>query len=238
MVLNHLIETHSHILPGIDDGAPDAETSRRMIAKLSAQGAQAIILTPHYYSDSISLTDFVAKRQQAFQVLQSALPTGVPRLIPAAEVYISKYLFNNEDLTPICIAGTNFAMIEHSFHCDFGQNTFNRLVSLVCDYHIQPVLVHIERYKALMENPKLLAQYRELGCKTQVNISSFSDASRSVRKKLFKYLDNGYIDFIGSDCHNLDKRPPTYSDGIQAILKKCGQSTVKQLLENAQILVK
>lgn len=57
-ILNGLTETHCHILPGIDDGSKDVETSLKMIAKLSAQGAEKIVCTPHYYSDSISLADF------------------------------------------------------------------------------------------------------------------------------------------------------------------------------------
>ncbi|MDE6864349.1 MAG: capsular biosynthesis protein, partial [Eubacterium sp.] len=48
MTITNLVETHCHILPGIDDGAPDVETSIQMIRKLKSQGAKAIILTPHY----------------------------------------------------------------------------------------------------------------------------------------------------------------------------------------------
>lgn len=237
MVLNHLIETHSHILPAVDDGSPDIETSLKMLAKLSAQGAKTVILTPHYYSDSISLADFAAKRQAALQTLRRALPPDAPRIIPAAEVYISKYLFSNADLSPICIEGTRFAMIEHSFHSSFDHDTLERLTTLICDYHIDPVLVHIERYKALMDDPQLLDYCREMGCRTQVNISSFADAPRGIRKKLFKYLESGRIDFIGSDCHNMSSRPPEYAQGAQAIVKKCGSGALAQLIQNAQILV-
>ena len=237
MVLENLVETHCHILPAIDDGAKDVATSQKMIQKLSSQGAKAVILTPHYYSDSVSLSDFLSKRQKAYQALIRALPPEAPIIIPAAEVYISKYLFHNDDLSQICIAGTRFAMIEHNFHSDFGQKAYDRLETLIFDYRINPILVHIERYKALMEDPKLLDQYRELGCKTQVNISSFANAPRSIRKKLFKYVESGRIDFIGSDCHNLDSRPPEYAEGAEAIIKKCGRSALMKLVRNAQQLV-
>ena len=53
-MIDKLVEVHSHILPGIDDGSPDVDTSLKMIGMLKKQGASAIVLTPHYYSESIS----------------------------------------------------------------------------------------------------------------------------------------------------------------------------------------
>ena len=78
MVINNLIETHCHITPGIDDGARNIETSLKMIARLQEQGATKIILTPHYYSDTISLDDFLRRRDAAVNELLKALPSGSP----------------------------------------------------------------------------------------------------------------------------------------------------------------
>ena len=86
MIIDNLVETHCHIIPGIDDGSPDIDTSLAMIEKLQKQGAKKIILTPHYYSDNISLDDFLRRRDKAFNELMRALPSGSPTLIPAAEV--------------------------------------------------------------------------------------------------------------------------------------------------------
>lgn len=238
MFINNLIETHCHILPGIDDGAPDVETSLKMIKKLEKQGAKAIILTPHYYSDSISLDDFLAKRDKAFNELSAALPPGSPRLIPAAEIYISDYIFNYENLDGLCIANSRYALIEHSFSCKFEQSTYDRLLNLKYEYNITPILAHIERYPALFEDNQLLEEYIEMGCLVQSNISSFSDASRHIRKKLIKHLENGRIHLIGSDCHNLDSRPPEYENGVKEIIKKCSNEAVRILEENANLLVK
>ena len=62
MVIPRLIEMHCHILPGVDDGSKDTETSVKMLRRLAQQGAETVVLTPHYYSDSISLADFIARR--------------------------------------------------------------------------------------------------------------------------------------------------------------------------------
>lgn len=237
-MIENLVDVHSHILPGIDDGSPDVETSLKMIEALQSQGARAIVLTPHYYSDSISYEDFVARRDNALHLLEKSLPPGSPKLIPAAEVYITKYLLNNSNLDALKIGNTNYALIEHPFSCDFSQETYDRLLSLNYDYGIKPILAHIERYPAFMDDGDLLDSYIEMGCIAQVNISSFVASSRSLRKKLFKYLESGRIHLIGTDCHNLSSRKPDFETGVNAIIKKCGAEAVDVLERNANILTK
>lgn len=237
-MIENLVDVHSHILPGIDDGSPDVETSLKMIEALQSQGARAIVLTPHYYSDSISYEDFVARRDNALHLLEKSLPPGSPKLIPAAEVYITKYLLNNSNLDALKIGNTDYALIEHPFSCDFSQEIYDRLLSLNYDYGIKPILAHIERYPAFMDDGDLLDSYIEMGCIAQVNISSFVDSSRSLRKKLFKYLESGRIHLIGTDCHNLSSRKPDFETGVNAIIKKCGAEAVDLLERNANILAK
>lgn len=233
MIIKNLIETHCHILPEIDDGASSLEMSLEMVERLKCQGAQKIIATPHYYSDSISLADFVKKRNAAYERLCRALPPDSPQIIPAAEVYISKYLFGNDDLSEICAGSTKYAFIEHPFSEDFSDRALERLSSLIIDYGITPVLVHIERYRSLMDDTDTLDELIDMGCLTQVNISSFADAHRSIRKKLFKYLESERISFIGSDCHNTSTRPPDYQGGAKEIVKKLGEEKLAELTENA-----
>ena len=238
MNIPSLVETHCHIMPGIDDGAPDVETSLKMIEKLKSQGVKTIVLTPHYYSDSISLDDFLARRDRAFEELTSALPPDSPRLIPAAEVYISKYLFNYDSLERLVIGSSGYVLIEHPFSCDFSQKYYDRLMNLNFDYGVKPILAHIERYEAFMDNEALLDEYIAAGCLSQVNVSSFVNAHRGTRKKLFKYLESGRVHIIGTDCHNLSSRPPELSQGIKEIIKKSGEEAAAVLEQNANILVR
>lgn len=238
MLIDNLIEMHCHILPGIDDGSQDIETSLKMIEELKKQGAKKIVLTPHYYSNEISLDDFLKSRDAAFNKLLRALPSGSPELIPAAEVYISDYLFNNDNLDELKIGSSEYILIEHPFSSSFDEKVYNRLMNLYCDYGAKPILAHIERYKALMEGKYTLEDYIDMGCLAQVNISTFAQAPRGIRKKLFKFLEAGNIHLIGSDCHNLDSRPPCYEEGVKAIIKKCGEEQIKKLMTNANEIVK
>lgn len=238
MYIDNLVEVHSHIIPAVDDGSQSIETSLKMISRLQEQGAKAIILTPHYYSDDISLDDFLRKRDEAFNALSRALPPGSPRLIPAAEVYISNYLFNNDNIDEICIGNSGYALIEHPFSSTFDENDYDRLVNLYCDYGVKPILAHIERYRALIEDSFRLDQYIKMGCLVQVNISSFSNSPRGIRKKLFRLLESGRIHFVGSDCHNLDSRPPEFGDGLEVIARTSGVEAVEALMHNANELIK
>ena len=233
MKIDNLTETHCHIIPNIDDGANSVEMSLKMIETLENYGAKTIILTPHYYSDSISYTDFVKKRNDAFEVLKENYKGDV-KLIAAAEVYVSDYLLHNDNLDGIKIANGNYALLEHSFSDSFSSKTFERLENLYYDFSVVPVLAHIERYNSLMSDFSKIEELIVMGCMTQVNISSFADFPRHARKKILKLVDKGLVNLIGSDCHNMSGRAPVYEDGIKVILKHFGQSAVDEFMKNAE----
>lgn len=236
MNINNLVETHCHLLPGIDDGAKDLETSAKMAYRLYQQGARKIIVTPHYYSDTISLSDFVANRDRAVSQLRDSLPENVIKIIPAAEVFITSYLFNNDDLSAISFGKENYILIEHPFSCPFEDSHKKRISRLICDYGLTPILVHIERYQALMNNEDTLNELLRMGCLAQANISSFAELPMFQKKKLIKYLKAGKIQLIGSDCHNLTSRSPDYEAGAKVIIKKCGKEKLEELMNNANNL--
>lgn len=238
MKINNLVEVHSHIIPGIDDGAKHTEDSLKMIAKLQEQGANAIILTPHYYSDNISYDDFLRRRDRTLNRLINALPAGSPRLIPAAEIYISNFLFNYDNINEACIGNSGYALIEHPFSAKFDDDDYNRLLNLYCDYGVKPILAHIERYKSLLNDKYKIDRLIDMGCLMQANISSFCNAPIGIRIKLFKLLESGRIHFVGSDCHNLTTRPPEFEKGITKIIKKSGIEAVEALMHNANELIR
>lgn len=238
MAIDNLVEMHCHILPGIDDGARDVETSLKMIARLQEQGAKKIVLTPHYYSDTISLDDFLRMRDKSFNALMRELPPGSPTLIPAAEVFISEFLFNNPNIDKLRIGNSNYVLIEHPFSSTFSEGSYDRLMNMYCDYGVRPILAHIERYKALMEDVYKLEDYIDMGCLTQVNISSFVDTPKKIKKKLFNLLDTGHVHLVGTDAHNLDTRPPEFEAGLKEIRAKSGREAIDVLMSNANKLTK
>lgn len=100
----------------------------------------------------------------------------------------------NSNLDEIKIGNTDYALIEHPFSCDFSRDIYERLLNLNYDYGIIPILAHIERYSAFMENFDLLDEYIDMGCIAQVNVSSFVDSPRHLRKKLLSFFKQaGFI---------------------------------------------
>ena len=111
-----LFDMHSHILPGVDDGCKTVEDSLKLINIHIKNGVKNIALTPHYYSNEISMDDFIANRQEAFETLKPFLPDGVSVCL-GAEVYVSRYLFNNTDGETLK-AGFNLLFIIMSISCE------------------------------------------------------------------------------------------------------------------------
>lgn len=233
MYINDLVETHCHVLPGIDDGSKDVAESLELISLLKNQGAHKIICTSHYYSNEISLEHFVKRRNHAYEKLKKELPPDSPELILTAEVYMSKFFFTNEDISELCVGSSRYILVEHPFTSTFSDQTYDRLVNMCIDYRVVPILAHIERYDALMNKKGKLEQYLDMGCLAQANISSFVTGPRHIRKKLFKFLEEGKIQLVGSDCHNLTDRRPDYGPGMEEIRKRYGRSAVRELVENA-----
>ena len=86
-----LYDMHSHILPGIDDGAPSVEKSLVILNELKKQGVTNVCLTPHFYTNEISAEDFAAQRQHAIDNLMPHIPDGM-KVVVGAEVYVTRCL--------------------------------------------------------------------------------------------------------------------------------------------------
>ena len=81
------VDFHSHILPRMDDGSPDVETSLQMLRSLRDQGVERVALTPHYYAHRSSVERFLKKRDDAYQQLLEAIgDEPMPELLLGAEV--------------------------------------------------------------------------------------------------------------------------------------------------------
>lgn len=227
------IDFHSHILPGVDDGAQSLEMSGRMLSALLAQNVKAVVLTPHYYSDSISLADFVRQRDEALRHMLDGIDSEIPTLFPAAETYISKYIFGNDDLTPVCIGKSRKILLELPFGRTITSSLLDMVYKVIVDYDVEPILAHVERYTQLLHDEYVFDELLDMGCMAQINLGSL-DSTRSVRKKMFKLIEAGKISVVGTDCHNMTTRPPDYRTGITLITEKFGESCVEEMMSNAR----
>ena len=193
-------DMHSHLLPGIDDGSPDSETSARLIRGLTDLGYKKMITTPHimwdlYKNDISSITD-------AHQTLKNEVPDLSVELRPAAEYYLDDYfdrLVN--DNAPLLTIKSNWVLVEFSFvtvPVNLKQTLFNLQIN-----GYQPVLAHPERYLYLAEDKKKYDELHDSGYFFQLNLLSLTGYYGKGPQDLAEYLiRKKYVDLLGTDLHH------------------------------------
>ena len=223
-----MIDVHTHILAGVDDGPTDIEISCLMLRCLAEQNVGYVGLTPHYYHYEQPLEDFLSNRDAAIDLIRPFADELGILLLPGSETYLTDDILNERDIKSLCIKGTRLLVTEMPFSCAFTKKDLFLLERFIGNYGIIPILAHIERYPPLMNSEKLVNSLMEMGCLTQINLSSLSDVKRSTQKKIMRFITKGYVHFIGTDCHHMDYRSPEYSKYIGLLEKKLGSGFVEQ----------
>ena len=223
-----MIDIHTHILAGVDDGPSDIEISQLMIQCLANQNVGYIGLTPHYYHYEQPLEAFLSNRDAAVELIRPFSDELGVVLLPGSETHLTDDLLNERDIKPLCIKGTRLLLTEMPFNCAFTKKDLFLLERFIGNNGIIPILAHVERYPPLMNSEKLIESLMEMGCLTQISISALSDGKRSAQKRIKRFITNGYVHFIGTDCHHMDYRAPEYARHISLFVKKLGSGFVEQ----------
>ena len=227
---------HSHILPGIDDGAKDTDVSLTLIDELVRNGIKDICLTPHYYTHQESVEDFLSKRDKAFEKLKAAIPDDLDvRFHPGGEVFVTDYLFNQKFDRQICYDNTQFILTEFSYDTDFEGKSFQYIYKLF-NKNMVPVIAHVERYPKLIKNAKKRRELLNMGVIFQSNFTSFTDPA--YKRKLIKLVKDGEISLLGTDCHNMTRNSPQdIEEACRFIIKKCGEGVLHEIEENSKYIL-
>lgn len=225
------IDLHTHLLPGIDDGAGSVEEAMELIQLLSEQKILIAVCTPHFEPSMTSLSDFLKERQAAMELLSDVKI----RLIAGSETSLHDYLFHYPDLSELCIADTRYLLLEMPFTKHWNSKVYEQLNTLINYYNIIPIIAHIERYPAIKRKERMVRRLIELGCVLQLNTSSL--LNKRTRHRAIRYLKRGYINVLGSDCHNTKERRPRISVPLDLITTKIGTNVVDALICNAENII-
>lgn len=216
-----MIDFHSHILPGIDDGSTDVETSLKMLSASKAGGVSTILLTPHCHPRSQEHIDrFLERRDSAFKTLSAALESQeLPEIIPASEIRIYQDLHKYQGLSQLCISGTNYILLEMPYEVwrDYAFEEIYQLTRL----GFRPIMAHLDRF---LDQQKHFREIYSLGALVQINTSAFLESA--TRKKMANLFCEGNIHVIGSDTHDLYERRPDMADAYAVIEKKFGKEYI------------
>ena len=239
--LTQIIDLHTHILPGIDDGARSAEESISMLGESKKQGVVACVATPHcILHESGDIERFLHARDEAHGRLVYAIESAgcdIPEIYLGGEVYLDNNITKNFDgVERLCFDGTNYILVELP-----RQRLDRRMTEWIFELTINglnPILAHVER-TSLKELDEI--GIWDLDITFQINAEAFlSFSSRRRLKRIFAH-DKNFV--IGSDMHNITSRPQCMLRAKEISQKKFHKITAemfyinsKNILSNGAIL--
>ncbi|MBR4224611.1 MAG: capsular polysaccharide biosynthesis protein [Oscillospiraceae bacterium] len=223
------VDLHCHILPGIDDGSESSEMSLEMLRRERAQGVGRVVLTPHFYRHREDQRSFLKRRQASYERLLRAMEKdggAFPELKLGAEVAMTTEL-RFEDLSPLCIEGTNTLLLELPF-TKMG-SWYGDVRAIIERNTYRVVLAHVERFRDSLDK-KSHEQIMELPCLKQINTSSIIEDGFFRRRQLLKWVADGDVHLLGTDAHNLDKRPVNIRKAIEILSEKGHRAEAKEMI--------
>lgn len=194
-------DLHSHLIPGIDDGAKTVEDALALVKELYQLGYRHIITTPHVMADLYpntpkDITDGLAVLRDAV----SAAGLEV-KIDAAAEYFIDEHFAALVDHDQLLTLPENRVLVEMST-LSAPPNLFNDLFRLQTKGY-QPVLAHPERYVFLKSDFRQYSRLKDYGCEFQLNILSLTGYyGKPVRETALKLLKNNMVNFLGTDMHH------------------------------------
>lgn len=195
-------DIHSHILPGLDDGSPDMETSIKLVKGLYDLGIRNTIATPHiigdtYRNDPETIKPILKQLQEEVrnEGLDIKISAGAEYML---DDYFLTLLREKKELMPI---HKNILLTEFSYAV--APLNIDEMVFAILTAGYQPILAHPERYFYLHKNMKEYQHLKDLGFLFQVNLLSFTGYYGIPVLKAARYLiDKGLVDHVGTDMHH------------------------------------
>ena len=220
-------DTHSHLLPGVDDGVKDFETALSCINEMKRNGINKIYVTPHFQTHRFKNDEDDIKRR--FDELRKQINEQIPdiELQLAGEYLIDSGFEERLQTKQLLTINDKYLLVEFSFNQSMLGMEELFFEMQMKGYEV--ILAHPERYLYLNKDSKLIHNLKEQGVYFQSNIMSFGGfyGSESM-KRAYQYVDNGWIDFLGTDIHG-----KKYRDALADV---CQKSKFQKLLKKKTFL--
>ncbi|MDY3080391.1 MAG: CpsB/CapC family capsule biosynthesis tyrosine phosphatase [Oscillospiraceae bacterium] len=242
-----MIDIHTHILPGLDDGSPDMECSVEMAELAAESGVEAIIATPHCNQRGA----FENYASEALTERLEALRSALEKIGTPLEVYLGAEVYGTDDAARLfrkgklaTLGGSRYLLTEFDFfeNIEYMQWLLNDLLDAGC----VPIIAHPERYFELQERPRVIEKWLASGMGIQINKGSLFGRFGSSAAKLAHYLlREGMVTCIASDAHGSHVRTPDmssamdflsmeYSDGLAQLLLV---DNPRRILQNRELVL-
>lgn len=228
-----MIDLHSHILPGIDDGARTLEDSIALAEQAIEQGVTHMVCTPHIHVGTFDNTQ--QSIAFAFELVLEALHAhNIPlKLSYSCEVRIGVELvqwINKKTIPLLGIYNGKSALLLELPHSHIPAGTDSLILWLI-KHNIQPIIPHPERNRDILENYDKATWLKRLGVLFQATAGAFVGTfGERVEHTVSRMLDDKLITYVASDMHNLHKRPNEMKLAYEAIAKTKGEMIADKLL--------
>jgi protein-tyrosine phosphatase len=235
-----LIDIHSHILPGIDDGPEDMDTALKMITLAWENGTKSIIATPHFIYGERGCEASIREIENACAALvKKASEKGIGIDIhPGAEVFITPDLPELLDENIICTLNNSLYVLVELPLSSIPLYTQDVVLKLIVKGYV-PVLAHPERNREIIENPGIVEAYIRSGVLIQVNSSSLKGLyGRAEKNTALNLIKQGMVHFVASDAHTINGRNTILYDTMRFVASKVGEEKAKELfINNGQAVI-
>ncbi|MBR5408159.1 MAG: protein tyrosine phosphatase [Lachnospiraceae bacterium] len=226
----YYLDMHCHILPGVDDGSKDIQTSMQMLEHAYNEGIRAMILTPHYHGGYVETDRAVI--DETFAELEAHSKQYFPdlKLFIGNEIYyypsVPEWIDEGRVHT---LADSNYVLLEFSIRAE--KRELMEAVQNLCNNGYYPVLAHVERYDCLVKEPSYVEDLIDSGAYIQVNSATITGEG-GIKIKHFwkKLLKEEWIHFIGTDAHSMRSRKPYMAECAEYICRKCSKEYAAQIL--------
>jgi len=220
--INGFTDVHTHILPGIDDGAESFSVARKLVQAAWEDGTRTLFLTPHYRGKYKANTP--QQLQEAFQHFQQKIAEDYPdmKLYLGQEVHYQAEVPDRLSEGQILTMGrSNYVLLE--FRTGALRSQIRNGVLEVVRYGYTPIVAHAERYNAFAVDVSLADDVLELGALIQLNADSIMGKHGARTKNVcHKLLKAKQVHFVGTDTHDLALRTPKLRECFWQVHQKYG----------------
>ena len=216
-----MIDIHTHILPGLDDGAADIYDSIEMAALAYENGTKAVVATPHCNIPGLYGNYFGKEYRRVFKETKEIIQREQPGLLLLAGMEV----YTTEDVPRLLTDGKIFPINRSRYvlmEFDFAEDPdfADRMLRQGREVRAVPVVAHAERYEFVQDDPAAVWRWKQMGCEIQVNKGSFLGRfGTRAKETAFELLNHNLVTAAASDAHSPVRRTTCMADAYEYLRK-------------------
>lgn len=224
-----MIDMHSHILPGIDDGSRSVDETFNLLKEAYKAGFSIIVSTSHYFLGHYEAEEKV--RKSYIDAIAQKLPGVISdlQICLGSEIYITNEMISLiEEKKASTINGTKYVLFELPF--EHQASNLKDIVYNLLGHNYIPIIAHPERYKYVQKDPNILLDLIEIGVLFQSNFASIIGwYGKEPKKTVKQLLENNFIHFLASDVHRQESIYPQMPVILEELKKIISEEKLDEL---------